>query len=150
MKTKDEKRFKDVLPNCKICNGNSSRRIPDVVGADVLFPGARKCRNSKRRKTNERNRKDFSEDCIKTLHNDLERKRRNDLKNRFNALRSCIPRLGNNERASKIAILKSSVELIHQLQQEENKLLEEKEIEKIRNQKFLQKLSKLAKQNSSQ
>lgn len=99
--------------------------------------------------SNEGNGVNTSEEDNKTLHNDLERKRRNELKNRFNALRDCIPQLRYRERAPKIAILKKGVELILQQQEEEKKLLQEKENERAKNLKLLRRLTKLAKQSKT-
>lgn len=78
-------------------------------------------------------------------HNDLERKRRNDLRNRFQCLRKSIPSLQESERAAKITILRRAAELIPLLQKEEEKLLALKGEEKKRNAALLNTLMKLTK-----
>jgi len=49
-------------------------------------------------------------------HNDLERKRRNDLKFSFQLLRKQVPELQNNEKAAKVVILKKAADYIKQLE----------------------------------
>lgn len=78
-------------------------------------------------------------------HNDLERKRRNDLRNRFQCLRRSIPSLEESERAAKITILRRASEFIPLLQKEEEKLLALKAEEKKRNAALLNTLMKLTK-----
>ncbi len=80
-------------------------------------------------------------------HNDLERKRRNDLRNRFQCLRKTIPSLEESERAAKITILRRASELIPSLQKEEERLLALKDDEKKRNAVLLNTLMKLTKNN---
>lgn len=80
-------------------------------------------------------------------HNDLERKRRNDLRNRFQCLRKCIPSLEESERAAKITILRRASELIPTLQKEEERLIALKNDEKKRNAELLSTLMKLTKNN---
>ena len=85
-------------------------------------------------------------DCEVTRisHNDLERKRRNELRDRFNCLRESLPSLSNNDKAAKITILRKAYELIPGLQKEEQKLLTEKEQQRRKNAELLKKLSKLS------
>ena len=80
-------------------------------------------------------------------HNHLERKRRNDLRNRFQCLRKCIPSLEESERAAKITILRRASELIPTLQKEEERLIAQKNDEKKRNAELLSTLMKLTKNN---
>jgi hypothetical protein len=86
-------------------------------------------------------------DCETTRisHNDLERKRRNELRNRFNCLRVHIPSLKHNEKAAKITILRKADELITVLEKEEKKIIAEKDCERQRNAELLRKLIKLTK-----
>lgn len=81
----------------------------------------------------------------RVCHNHLERRRRNDLRNRFQALRECVPALEDNERAAKICILREAAEFIPFLQKEEQRLISEKEVEKKRNTMLLKKLVQLTK-----
>ena len=72
-----------------------------------------------------------SEECIseggkRTQHNVLERKRRNDLKFSFFALRDSVPELNNQERAPKVLILKKASDYVHSLNEENKRLESEK------------------------
>eukprot|EP00794_Sanderia_malayensis_P018018 gene18018-19822_t len=80
-------------------------------------------------------------------HNDLERKRRDELKRKFDTLRSVIPDLETNERAPKVLILKKATSFVPTLVQEEQSLLSEKDTLKRTNDLLMQKLLKLAKSN---
>ncbi|EDO48798.1 predicted protein, partial [Nematostella vectensis] len=86
---------------------------------------------------------DSEPDNFRISHNDLERKRRNELRSRFNSLRKSIPELENNEKTAKIAILRKAYELVPRLQKEELRLKEEKNAEKRKNAALLEKLMKL-------
>ena len=86
----------------------------------------------------------------RTSHNDLERKRRTDLRNRFQCLRKCIPSLEANERVAKIIILRRASELISSLRKEEEKSIALKNYEKERNAELLNKLTKLTKKKTRQ
>lgn len=76
----------------------------------------------------------------RATHNVLERKRRNDLKLKFQKLRDCVPELKDNERAPKVSILRKSWEYISHIKQEEIKLLAELEKQKKMNAALLRKL----------
>lgn len=78
-------------------------------------------------------------------HNDLERKRRNELRNRFTALRESIPSLIDNEKAAKITILRKAYELILAAEKEEKRLIKEKDSERQKNDELLRKIIKLRK-----
>lgn len=98
------------------------------------------------RKNNSESSEQENEDGNSRIsHNDLERKRRNDLRNRFQCLRKTIPSLEESQRAAKITILRRATELIPLLQKEEEKLLAVKEDEKKRNAVLLNTLMKLTK-----
>ncbi|XP_029821638.1 N-myc proto-oncogene protein [Manacus vitellinus] len=73
-------------------------------------------------------------------HNILERQRRNDLRSSFLTLRDHIPELVKNEKAVKVVILKKATEYVHSLQEEEQKLLLEKEKLQARQQQLLKKI----------
>lgn len=77
---------------------------------------------------------DDSEDSETTraTHNVLERKRREELKEKFQKLRDSLPELQDNDRAPKVLILKKSCEYVKYLEQEEQRLLADKELEKQR------------------
>lgn len=76
----------------------------------------------------------------RATHNVLERKRRNDLKMKFQKLRDCVPELKDNDRAPKVSILRKSWEYISQIKQEEIKLLADLEKQKKINAVLLRKL----------
>lgn len=76
----------------------------------------------------------------RATHNVLERKRRNDLKMKFQKLRDCVPELKDNDRAPKVSILRKSWEFISHIKQEEIKLLAELEKQKKMNAILLRKL----------
>ena len=84
-------------------------------------------------------------ESARASHNDLERKRRNDLRNRFQCLRKSIPSLEESARAAKITILRRASELIPALQEEEERLIAIKETEKKKNAELLSTLMRLAK-----
>ncbi|XP_064002500.1 N-myc proto-oncogene protein [Pogoniulus pusillus] len=73
-------------------------------------------------------------------HNILERQRRNDLRSSFLTLRDHVPELVKNEKAAKVVILKKATEYVHSLQEEEQKLLLEKEKLQARQQQLLKKI----------
>ena len=83
----------------------------------------------------------------RATHNVLERKRRNDLKLKFQKLRDCVPELKDNERAPKVSILRKSWEYISHIKQEEIKLLAELEKQKKINASLLRKLLALNQAN---
>lgn len=76
----------------------------------------------------------------RATHNVLERKRRNDLKLKFQKLRDCVPELKDNDRAPKVSILRKSWEFISHIKQEEIKLVAELEKQKKINAMLLRKL----------
>ena len=78
-------------------------------------------------------------------HNDIERQRRNDMKSRFDSLKSVIPEIEKLERAPKIQILSRATEFINKLHLEEKRLDNEKELERKRNRLLLDKLVQLTK-----
>ncbi|XP_065822663.1 protein L-Myc-1b-like [Labrus bergylta] len=75
-------------------------------------------------------------------HNFLERKRRNDLRSRFLALRDQIPGL-ESAKTPKVAILTHATEYLVDLHSKEKRQLQEKKRLKSRQQQLLRKLSEL-------
>lgn len=71
-------------------------------------------------------------ETTRATHNVLERKRREELKEKFQRLRDCLPELQDNDRAPKVLILKKSCEYVKYLEQEEQRLLADKELERQR------------------
>lgn len=71
-------------------------------------------------------------ETTRATHNVLERKRREELKEKFQRLRDCLPELQDNDRAPKVLILKKSYEYVRFLEQEEQRLLADKELERQR------------------
>lgn len=76
-------------------------------------------------------------------HNFLERKRRNDLRSRFLALRDVIPGLVESAKAPKVAILTQATEYLLQLHSREKHQAQERKRLKARQQQLLQRLATL-------
>lgn len=76
-------------------------------------------------------------------HNFLERKRRNDLRSRFLALRDQIPGLVESAKTPKVAILTQATEYLVQLHTREKQQVQEKKRLKARQQQLLRKLADL-------
>ncbi|EDO48799.1 predicted protein [Nematostella vectensis] len=85
----------------------------------------------------------FEDKIIRSLHNDIEKQRRDHMKLRFDNLRKATPKLENCEKASKIQILKEAVHLVKILENEGIRLEIEKENEKVKNAALLKKLQRL-------
>lgn len=85
------------------------------------------------------------QDCElgRATHNVLERKRRNELKQRFQYLRDSIPELVCNERAPKVAILQKAFNYITYLKMEEKTLTEESSKQKHINAQLRKRLLEL-------
>lgn len=84
-----------------------------------------------------------SDDDRKICHNNLERKRRNDLKASFTSLRMVVPDLEDNERAPKVIILQKASDLVRhlcQLRDQQTSLLLR---ERTRHRELMKKLGKL-------
>ena len=79
----------------------------------------------------------------RATHNVLERKRRNDLKLKFQRLRDSVPELKDNERAPKVSILRKSWEHIVRVKEQEKKLAAELEKQKKLNGLLLKRLLEL-------
>ncbi|XP_041759803.1 protein L-Myc-1b [Coregonus clupeaformis] len=88
-----------------------------------------------------------SSDCEDTdkrkTHNFLERKRRNDLRSRFLALRDKIPGLAECPKTPKVAILTHATEYLAQLHSSERQRAQEKRQLKARQQQLLRRLAQL-------
>ena len=83
------------------------------------------------------------EEARRASHNVLERKRRNDLKNSFDILRSGIPELEENLRAPKVVILRKAVEYIQTLQTADQKTKVDFSKEQTRYKKLTERLAYL-------
>ncbi|XP_064838926.1 protein L-Myc-1b [Oncorhynchus masou masou] len=88
-----------------------------------------------------------SSDCEDTdkrkTHNFLERKRRNDLRSRFLALRDEVPGLAECPKTPKVAILTRATEYLAQLHSSERQRAQEKRQLKARQQQLLRRLAQL-------
>ena len=82
---------------------------------------------------------------VRVSHNDLERKRRDELKRKFDCLRAAIPEIENNERAPKVVILKKASAYVALLQGQEHALRIEKENVRKVNAILMQKLLLMSK-----
>jgi len=83
------------------------------------------------------------EEQKRTSHNILERKRRNDLKKSYQALRNNIPELEENQRAPKVTILRKATELINEMTVRNDNLKRKFDQEKRREMQLLQRLALL-------
>ncbi|TRY93366.1 hypothetical protein DNTS_032859, partial [Danionella cerebrum] len=84
-----------------------------------------------------------SEDSIEVRRNFLERKRRDDLRSRFQALRKEIPGLSSSSKTSKVAILTRATEYVLQLHSSQRRQAREKRKLKAKQQQLLHKISAL-------
>ena len=85
----------------------------------------------------------------RATHNVLERKRRNELKLRFQYLRDSIPDICGNDRAPKVSILQKAYSYILQLQNEEKSLIQQIRIQKNRKEQLLKKVLEMQNNNFS-
>ncbi|KAM9321328.1 protein L-Myc [Gastrophryne carolinensis] len=84
------------------------------------------------------------EDIIKRKnHNYLERKRRNDLRSRFLALREEVPGLAHASKTPKVVVLSKATEYLKGLIRDEQRLVTEKAKLRSRHQQLLRRLSQL-------
>lgn len=73
----------------------------------------------------------------------MERQRRNELKNCFLMLRDNVPELSNNEKASKVVILKRAKESIRNLETENQRLKQKREKLRERQEQLKARLQQL-------
>lgn len=125
----------------------TTRLSPDATSQEERTMNTPPRQRWSKRKNIESSEQENEDGNGRISHNDLERKRRNDLRNRFQSLRKSIPTLEESERAAKITILRRASELIPSLLKEEERLLALKEEEKKRNAALLNTLMKLTKNN---
>lgn len=76
-------------------------------------------------------------------HNVMERQRRNELKNCFLRLRDNVPELSNNDKASKVVILKRAKESIRNLENENQRLAQKREKLRERQERLKARLERL-------
>lgn len=86
-----------------------------------------------------------SEDSVEQRRNFLERKRRDDLRSRFQMLRNEIPGLSESAKSSKVAILTHATEYLLQLRARERQQAQERKKLRARRQLLLRKISALKK-----
>lgn len=86
-----------------------------------------------------------SEDSTEQRRNFLERKRRDDLRSRFQMLRNEIPGLSESAKTSKVAILTHATEYLLQLKARERRQAQERKKLRARRQLLLRKISALKK-----
>lgn len=86
-----------------------------------------------------------SEDSTEQRRNFLERKRRDDLRSRFQMLRNEIPGLSESAKTSKVAILTHATEYLLQLRARERRQAQERRKLRARRQLLLRKISALKK-----
>ncbi|TRY89538.1 hypothetical protein DNTS_016326 [Danionella cerebrum] len=76
-------------------------------------------------------------------HNVMERQRRNELKNCFQRLRDNVPELSNNDKASKVVILKRAKDSIRNLETENHRLSTKRENLRVRQEQLKARLERL-------
>ncbi|KAK9538325.1 hypothetical protein VZT92_003507 [Zoarces viviparus] len=97
--------------------------------------GGRRCSNP---------RPDGEDDRDKRrTHNVLERRRRNELKRSFSALRDQIPTVAHDHRAAKVWILKEATQFVHQVREDQRRLLTRKEELRKRSEELRHRLEQL-------
>ena len=84
-----------------------------------------------------------SDEDKKICHNNLERKRRNDLKASFVSLRVHVPELEDNERAPKVVILQKASEVIKQLCNLQKQQMETLQRQRARHNELAKRLGKM-------
>lgn len=85
----------------------------------------------------------------RSLHNNMERQRRVDLRNAFEDLRVVVPALSPNPRAAKVVILKEASHYCHQLTADARSLQQESSILERERDRLLARVSFLRKQVAS-
>lgn len=85
----------------------------------------------------------------RSLHNNMERQRRVDLRNAFEDLRVVVPNLSPNPRAAKVVILKEASHFCHQLTADSKSLQQESNILERERDRLLARVSYLRKQVAS-
>jgi len=103
-------------------------------------------KNKRRKRHNIRTSSSDSEveSCERrSLHNNLERQRRIDLRNAFEELRVLIPETADNEKAAKVAILNYGAQYCSEVQTEERKLLLEKSSLKRQQERLREQVARL-------
>ncbi|KAF1383176.1 hypothetical protein PFLUV_G00128580 [Perca fluviatilis] len=78
-------------------------------------------------------------------HNVLERQRRNELKMSFVALRDEVPAVAGNDKAAKVAILKTATEFIFEIREDERRLVAAKDALRKRSRELRHRLKQLRK-----
>lgn len=109
------------------------------------IPPRRKRHTKRHSRLNSQDGNESDEEARRASHNVLERKRRNDLKNSFDILRTGIPDLEENIRAPKVVILRKAVEYIKVLQANDKKIECDWSREHKRHNKLRERLSFLRK-----
>lgn len=90
--------------------------------------------------------KEIEEGCgvVVGFRNKLERKRRSEMNSKYDKLRKCIPEIESRQKVSKILVLKSAVQYIHELHRQDELLTKQKNIEKLKNDELLKNLVKIS------
>ena len=90
--------------------------------------------------------KEIEEGCgvVVGFRNKLERKRRSEMNSKYDKLRQCIPEIDSRHKVSKVLVLKSAVQYIHELQRQDELLTKQKNIEKLKNDELLKNLVRIS------
>lgn len=138
----DGSRFDDFDEEKTELNGKiRSRRSRKSFSHELTFyKQGRKASKNNSVGSGESDESENDSEYTRATHNVLERKRRNDLKLKFQRLRDAVPELKDNDRAPKVSILRKSWEHISFLKREEARLVSELEKQKKANTQLLKKL----------
>lgn len=130
----------------------------DSSEEDVVRPSKKRAKHHHAYKTARRGVHSFKsassdsepDSCEKrSLHNNMERQRRVDLRNAFEDLRVVVPVLNSNPRAAKVVILKEASHFCHQLTEDALALQHESNVLERERERLLARVSYLRKQVAS-
>ncbi|XP_060774185.1 myelocytomatosis oncogene homolog [Neoarius graeffei] len=120
---KDDDRREQALKRCHFeIQQQHNYAAPRPTSPPLPLPSVKRVRGNTRHFTS-RHTCDLEDDEERRrTHNVMERQRRNELKNCFLRLRDHVPELSNNDKASKVMILKRAKESIRNLESETQRL----------------------------
>eukprot|EP00794_Sanderia_malayensis_P007974 gene7974-8833_t len=131
-----------TLPGSLKCPASLVSNQKELLAVERPKPGnKRKSKSVVKGKKVTELRKQFTE--VRTLHNDVERKRRGEMHSKFQKLRESIPEIETDKKAAKITILRVARRFITELEEESKKIEQIKEYEKSKNRELLNRLCNL-------
>lgn len=125
---KDDDRREQALKRCHFeIQQQHNYAAPRPTSPPLPLPSVKRVRGNTRHFTS-RHACDLEDDEERRrTHNVMERQRRNELKNCFLRLRDHVPELSNNDKASKVVILKRAKESIRNLESETQRLSQKRD-----------------------